>query len=110
MVVFFSSCFTVGAVPAQAKRKQTRAIAERIKPNLIVFILLPSFLFGLFFNLLYQFAIEFMLTGHQFPKSLRAKIRKIDDHIFCILFKDGIIHPLLKSIMKFFDHIGWSAF
>jgi hypothetical protein len=46
MVVFFpdSVGLTVGAVSAQAKRKQERAIIDKINPNLAVLIILSSFL------------------------------------------------------------------
>ena len=46
-IVFFfpgSVGLTVGAVSAQAKRKQERAIIDRMNPNLAVLIILPSFL------------------------------------------------------------------
>jgi hypothetical protein len=41
---------TVGAISAQAKRKQERAIIDRMNPNLAVLIILPSFLLYTIFS------------------------------------------------------------
>jgi len=65
---------TVGAVSAQAKRKHERARIDRMNPNLAVLIILPSFLVLSFFNLLDQFAKEFMIMGQKFFKGLRAEV------------------------------------
>ena len=51
-----------------------------------------------------------MIIRYQFSESLRAEVAKIYCHILRVLPKDRIIHSLFEGVVKFFNHIRWSAF